>query len=239
MLISNLAKVTRLASKNRILTFHSSSFQCLSSTQMKSFQTCLNQLNSSQNFTNQQLAKIESFQTQILTRSLHSSKSYFSSSSSDPNSPNSDQKLESKRLSDERVRSSREQYQSFHRRANRTKNQDLLLYATALALFALACSYAAVPLYRIYCQSTGLGGKPTQTHDFSENKLKTIQKVNDRPITVKFNADAESQLSWNFKPTQTEIKVYPGETALAFYTAKNPLDVPVLLKLFFILKTSL
>jgi len=34
-------------------------------------------------------------------------------------------------------------------------------------------------------------------------------------------------MRWNFKPQQYEIKVMPGETALAFYTAKNPTDKAV------------
>uniref|UniRef100_A0A0B7A4R8 Cytochrome c oxidase assembly protein COX11, mitochondrial n=1 Tax=Arion vulgaris TaxID=1028688 RepID=A0A0B7A4R8_9EUPU len=32
----------------------------------------------------------------------------------------------------------------------------------------------------------------------------------------------------NFRPQQTEVTVYPGETALAFYTAKNPTDKPII-----------
>ncbi|XP_046660305.1 cytochrome c oxidase assembly protein COX11, mitochondrial isoform X3 [Homalodisca vitripennis] len=35
-------------------------------------------------------------------------------------------------------------------------------------------------------------------------------------------------MRWNFKPQQHEIKVMPGETALAFYTARNPSDKPVI-----------
>ena len=34
-------------------------------------------------------------------------------------------------------------------------------------------------------------------------------------------------MRWNFKPQQTEIKVIPGETVLAFYTATNPTDEPI------------
>lgn len=131
-------------------------------------------------------------------------------------------------LSADQIRRQRyEQYQSFYRKSNKSANQDVLMYGMAIVLLALACSYAAVPIYRIYCQSTGLGGKPTQSDDYLDNKLQNMNKVKDRQITVQFNADASSQLAWNFKPTQNEIKVYPGETALAFYTAKNPLKVPV------------
>jgi cytochrome c oxidase assembly protein subunit 11 len=34
-------------------------------------------------------------------------------------------------------------------------------------------------------------------------------------------------MAWDFKPIQSEVKVAPGETVLAFYSAKNPLPVPV------------
>ena len=34
-------------------------------------------------------------------------------------------------------------------------------------------------------------------------------------------------MRWQFRPHQKEIKLVPGETALAFYTARNPTDKPV------------
>lgn len=40
-------------------------------------------------------------------------------------------------------------------------------------------------------------------------------------IRVTFNADASDELPWSFKPSQEEINVIPGETALAFFTARN------------------
>ncbi|CAG2062366.1 unnamed protein product [Timema podura] len=54
-----------------------------------------------------------------------------------------------------------------------------------------------------------------------------MSKVKDRLITIKFNADRGASMQWKFRPQQTEVKVAPGETALAFYTAENPTDNPV------------
>lgn len=45
--------------------------------------------------------------------------------------------------------------------------------------------------------------------------------------SCRFNADTSSAMRWHFKPQQQEIKIVPGETALAFYTACNPTDKPV------------
>lgn len=55
-----------------------------------------------------------------------------------------------------------------------------------------------------------------------------MEKVKDRVLTIKFNADLAASMRWNFKPQQYEIKVMPGETALAFYTATNPTNRPVI-----------
>lgn len=59
-------------------------------------------------------------------------------------------------------------------------------------------------------------------HD--SDKVETMKTIKDKIITIRFNADIGASMRWNFRPQQYEIKVMPGETALAFYTAKNPTD---------------
>eukprot|EP00975_Prorocentrum_lima_P023817 5013655-Prorocentrum_lima.AAC.1 len=34
-------------------------------------------------------------------------------------------------------------------------------------------------------------------------------------------------MPWIFRPTQKEVKIVPGETALAFYTVKNTAEYPI------------
>ncbi|CAA9994598.1 unnamed protein product [Nesidiocoris tenuis] len=98
------------------------------------------------------------------------------------------------------------------------KNRSTLYYFTGIGVLLVGCSYAAVPLYRIFCQAYSYGGT-TSTH--SDQNLENVQKVADRKIKIRFNADIGSSMRWNFRPQQTEIIVSPGETALAFYTARN------------------
>ena len=43
-------------------------------------------------------------------------------------------------------------------------------------------------------------------------------------IRVTFNASVSDVLPWKFVPQQREVRVLPGETALAFYTATNRSD---------------
>ncbi|MPC39323.1 Cytochrome c oxidase assembly protein COX11, mitochondrial [Portunus trituberculatus] len=55
-----------------------------------------------------------------------------------------------------------------------------------------------------------------------------MEAVRDRMLRVKFNADTAASMTWNFRPEQREVQIHPGETALAFYTARNPTDRPVI-----------
>lgn len=55
-----------------------------------------------------------------------------------------------------------------------------------------------------------------------------MSPVQSRKIKIRFNADVASSMQWNFQPQQKEITVIPGETALAFYTARNPTDQQII-----------
>lgn len=84
----------------------------------------------------------------------------------------------------------------------------------------VGASYAAVPLYRAFCGATGFAGIPV-TEKSRMDPVKLVPTSSDRRITVHFNASTSDVLPWDFKPAQTTVTVRPGETALAFYTAKN------------------
>ncbi|KAG8839214.1 Cytochrome c oxidase assembly protein cox11, mitochondrial [Serendipita sp. 411] len=100
------------------------------------------------------------------------------------------------------------------------RNRSLLMYSTATILVALGLSYAAVPLYRAFCAATGFGGTPqTGTGKFDPERLHAIPGA--RPIKVTFNSATSEALPWKFTPQQKHVWVLPGETSLAFYTAKN------------------
>lgn len=113
-------------------------------------------------------------------------------------------------------------YHASRNQEERTKST--MLYITAGVCLVVGFSYAAVPMYRIFCQTTGYGGEVVR-HDGSG--VEQMTKIKDRPITIRFNADTSSNIQWNFKPQQIEIILTPGETALAFYTATNPTDQPI------------
>ncbi|KAL4713138.1 hypothetical protein ACJJTC_004524 [Scirpophaga incertulas] len=100
-----------------------------------------------------------------------------------------------------------------------------LNYMIALGITTVGLSYAAVPLYRIFCQAYSYGGTISQVE--SVDTVSKMKAIKTRPLKIRFNADVASSMQWNFKPQQMDITVLPGETALAFYTARNPTNRPV------------
>ncbi|KZV73033.1 cytochrome oxidase assembly factor [Peniophora sp. CONT] len=94
------------------------------------------------------------------------------------------------------------------------------MYTTAVAIAFVGLSYAAVPLYRMFCSATGFAGTPvTGNGRYEPSRLVPVE--NAHRIKVHFNADHSEQLPWKFTPQQKFVTVLPGETSLAFYRARN------------------
>ncbi|UZJ53262.1 hypothetical protein CBS101457_002582 [Exobasidium rhododendri] len=110
------------------------------------------------------------------------------------------------------------------------RNRSLLIYTTSVFLLVVGGTYAAVPLYRAFCSATGFSGAPiVGLGKFAPSELfpQYFDRVSNRAtrrIRVTFNADHSEALPWTFKPSQSEMFVLPGETALAFFQAKNKGD---------------
>ena len=85
---------------------------------------------------------------------------------------------------------------------------------TAVAVGMVGLSFAAIPLYRMFCAATGYGGTP-------KIGVAPAPGGNGKTIRVRFNADTNPGLPWNFAPDQLEVTVPLGEDHLASYTARN------------------
>ncbi|KAI9832327.1 MAG: Replication factor C (RF-C) subunit [Phylliscum demangeonii] len=103
----------------------------------------------------------------------------------------------------------------------KTKNTSTLYYILSVILGTTAFSYGSVPMYKMICQQTGWGGQPIKVTGHSTN-LSRLQPVTDaRRLRITFNGSVSDVLPWKFTPQQREVRVLPGESALAFYTATN------------------
>lgn len=104
-------------------------------------------------------------------------------------------------------------------------NSNVAYIGAAIAVAVFGVSYASVPLYKVFCQMTGFGGTTQRADDVRAAIVKPVDGAN--VIRVDFTCNTHSEIPWKFRPTQSSVKVVPGETALAFYTVKNTADVPM------------
>lgn len=99
--------------------------------------------------------------------------------------------------------------------SGREKNHKIIAAACGVfVLSMLGAAYAAVPLYQMFCQVTGFGGTP-------QIATSAPDTIIGRTVRVRFDSNVSAGLGWEFQPVQREIEVKIGETALAFYRAKN------------------
>jgi len=104
------------------------------------------------------------------------------------------------------------------------RNRRVGLMAAGVALWMLALGYAAVPLYRIFCQATGYGGTPARA---SETEAKGVQALAGRTISIRFDSNIEAGMPWRFAPERTTQTVQIGARSLAFFDATNLSDHPI------------
>ncbi len=97
------------------------------------------------------------------------------------------------------------------------KNRKMVKILSLVTLGALGLGFSAKPLYDTFCSVTGYGGT-TQVAD------KASKSLLDREITVRFDANIDSDLGWTFTPDQPSVKVRLGQNTLVYYTAHNNTD---------------
>ena len=99
--------------------------------------------------------------------------------------------------------------------AVRTPQRNRIVAATLVSLAAgmAGLSFAAVPLYRLFCEITGYGGTTQRADAGADRTL-------EREIIVRLDANV-SGLTWTFTPEVPQVHVQLGETALVNFVAEN------------------
>lgn len=93
-------------------------------------------------------------------------------------------------------------------------------FAALLVLAMVGLAFASVPLYRLFCQVTGIDGT-TQRAETAPGP------VAGKEVAVRFDANIASSLPWRFAPEKAREVVTIGEREMAFYTARNLSARPV------------
>ena len=99
---------------------------------------------------------------------------------------------------------------------------------TAIALFVLVAgmvglSFAAVPLYSIFCSVTGYNGTTQRAQQGSDVVL-------DQTVTVRFDTTIARDLPWTVKPKQNTLTLKIGETGQMIFVEGSgsvPADIRI------------
>jgi cytochrome c oxidase assembly protein subunit 11 len=90
----------------------------------------------------------------------------------------------------------------------------------AVIVGMIGMSFAAIPLYRLFCAATGYAGTPSIGPAAAPGS-------SGQSIRVRFNADTNPGLPWTFAPDQLEVALNLGDEQVAFYHATNRSNRPV------------
>jgi cytochrome c oxidase assembly protein subunit 11 len=101
----------------------------------------------------------------------------------------------------------------------RKRNARVALICAMCFFGMIGAAYAAVPIYRAFCQITGFDGTPRRADAASDTVL-------GKTLTVRFDANVRD-LPWTFTAEQTSQTVKIGETKLAFFKVRNNSDKPI------------
>lgn len=94
------------------------------------------------------------------------------------------------------------------------RNRRMALGLGAVVAGMVGLSFASVPLYDLFCRVTGFGGTTMVAE-------KAPDKALERIVTVRFNADVNNSINWEFRPDTHAVDVHVGEAMTIAYRARN------------------
>ena len=88
------------------------------------------------------------------------------------------------------------------------------LSVLAVVTLMVGLSYAAVPLYPVFCRATGYGGTPQIAASGPSGR-------GSRIVNVHFDANVAPGLPWRFEPETSELPVKTGSTTTVYFRVRN------------------
>ena len=109
---------------------------------------------------------------------------------------------------------------SHHRHIeNWNLHRKLVRKLVLLAIGMFGFGFALWPLYNVFCELTGLGGRGVQVVE----NVGVIEQ-SDRQIKIRFDANVNSGLPWLFQAKEESAMVSLGDMSETLYLAMNPTD---------------
>ena len=108
-------------------------------------------------------------------------------------------------------------------RQARLRRHTALLAVAAVGMFGFA--FALVPLYNIFCEITGLNGKTSgeaaPVAAVTAPASGAAADAVEREVTVQFISHVSRGMPWEFRPTESRVRVRLGEVTETQYYARN------------------
>jgi cytochrome c oxidase assembly protein subunit 11 len=102
----------------------------------------------------------------------------------------------------------------------KAQNKKVIFIITFVGMLMLSLSYAAVPLYDIFCRVTGFGG----TTQIASSAPGSSGHPN---INIRFESNITDSLNWDFYSKTKTVKIPMGEEKTIYYFAKNLSEEPI------------
>ena len=102
----------------------------------------------------------------------------------------------------------------------KAQNKKVIFIITFIGMLMLSLSYAAVPLYDIFCRVTGFGG----TTQIASSAPGSSGHPN---INIRFESNITDSLNWDFYSKTKTVKIPMGEEKTIYYFAKNLSEEPI------------
>lgn len=97
------------------------------------------------------------------------------------------------------------------------RNARTVIACAAIVASMTGLSFAAVPLYDLFCRTTGFGGTTQRAAQGADTVL-------DQTISIRFDSNVSDGLHWKFRPEVRETRIKIGENAMMVYVAQNLSD---------------
>jgi len=95
------------------------------------------------------------------------------------------------------------------------------LKLAAIPLLMFGFGFALVPLYDVFCDITGLNGK---TGRIEAADIDSSQVDTSRTIEVRFLANTNTGLPWDFQPVVKKMEIHPGQVYEAVFRVRSASD---------------
>ena len=100
----------------------------------------------------------------------------------------------------------------------RIRKSLIKLVGGAVLMFGFA--FALVPLYDVFCDITGLNGRPNDSAVAGPEGEADAERL----VTVEFTASNNKDMPWAFEPDVKRVRLHPGEIKQITFLASNPTE---------------